>query len=217
MLDERFVKNYHFDKQGKGGRQQRWILKRKVLMSEGGGMQLTEDNVQWPCFSISGVLILQCYSFQSWILHLFTAEIILDTPVLELNSSPNFCFRSYTTILTEIQLAISQKKHADGKMRPTCQVLISFTSSKEHTTRNSGQSCIRANASSAVVRRVVLHRSGQTNVTCALASCCCHVSLHYGHLPPSVATVHSSTVFLLRVDSCYSYGQYKSFPFFGIS
>ena len=34
-------------------------------MSEGGGMQLTEDNVQWPCFSISGVLILQCYSFQS--------------------------------------------------------------------------------------------------------------------------------------------------------
>jgi hypothetical protein len=105
----------------------RWILKRKVQFMEwrGGGMQLTEDNVQWPGFSISVVLIRQCYLFKSWILHLLTAEIIFGTPsVPELNSAANFCFRSYTTILTEIQLVISQIKYSDEKMRPTCQVLI---------------------------------------------------------------------------------------------
>jgi hypothetical protein len=68
---------------------------------------------------------LQCYLFKIWILHLFSTEIILDTLIEPgLNSAADFCFRSYTTILTEIEIVISQIKHADEKMRRTFQVLI---------------------------------------------------------------------------------------------
>jgi hypothetical protein len=70
-------------------------------------MELTEDNVQWSGFSISGVLIPHCYLFMSWALPSSTAEITLDTLIVpEWNSATNFCFRAYKTILTEIQLAI---------------------------------------------------------------------------------------------------------------
>jgi len=37
VLGESFVKNYCFDKQEKGGGQERGTLKRKVLRREGGG------------------------------------------------------------------------------------------------------------------------------------------------------------------------------------
>jgi hypothetical protein len=59
---------HYFDKQEQEEGKQRYILKREVPVEVGGGgrkMELTEDNVQWSGFSISGVLIPHCYLFMS--------------------------------------------------------------------------------------------------------------------------------------------------------